>query len=148
VIVNANVLYHSSPGLASARAQFVLYRGKSIVEFMSDLLKGWGGAGFGFVLFETEEQARAANPNQSSWSVPGVTILCGRPRTHPSVLTNSDSEPKQDALCSKSHDKAQQHNYPQHTYSDLHSSQNSPQTCWLMHWLLRSKSSMRDSPVC
>ncbi len=31
--------------------------------------------GFGFVLFETEEQARRATPPQSGWSAPGVTIL-------------------------------------------------------------------------
>jgi len=33
------------------------------------------GKGFGFVLFETEEQARRSVPPQSSWSAPGVTIL-------------------------------------------------------------------------
>ena len=32
------------------------------------------GEGFGFVLFETEEQAERATPPQSSWSAPGVTI--------------------------------------------------------------------------
>jgi len=31
--------------------------------------------GFGFVLFETEAQARAATPPESDWSAPGVTIL-------------------------------------------------------------------------
>lgn len=31
------------------------------------------GEGFGFVLFETEEQARRATPPE--WSAPGVTIL-------------------------------------------------------------------------
>ena len=33
------------------------------------------GEGFGFVLFETEEQARRAIPPSSDWSGPGVTIL-------------------------------------------------------------------------
>jgi len=33
------------------------------------------GEGFGFVLFETEEQARRAMPPMSDWSTPGVSIL-------------------------------------------------------------------------
>ena len=33
------------------------------------------GEGFGFVLFETEEQARRATPPMVDWSAPGVTIL-------------------------------------------------------------------------
>ena len=33
------------------------------------------GEGFGFLLFETEEQARCATPPTSDWSAPGVTIL-------------------------------------------------------------------------
>jgi len=33
------------------------------------------GEGFGFVLFQTEDQARRATPPASSWSVPGVMIL-------------------------------------------------------------------------
>ena len=34
------------------------------------------GQGFGFVLFETEEQARRATPPASDWpAAPGVTIL-------------------------------------------------------------------------
>jgi len=33
------------------------------------------GQGFGFVLFETEEQARRATPPTADWSAPGVTIL-------------------------------------------------------------------------
>jgi hypothetical protein len=33
------------------------------------------GEGFGFVLFDTEEQARRATPPASNWSAPGVTIL-------------------------------------------------------------------------
>ena len=32
------------------------------------------GTGFGFVLFETREQAVAAMPPQLDWSAPGVTI--------------------------------------------------------------------------
>lgn len=32
------------------------------------------GKGFGFVLFDTEEQARRAVPPASNWSAPGVTI--------------------------------------------------------------------------
>lgn len=31
--------------------------------------------GFGFLLFETEEQALAATPPATPWSAPGVTIL-------------------------------------------------------------------------
>ncbi len=32
------------------------------------------GEGFGFVLFNTADQARRATPPASSWSAPGVTI--------------------------------------------------------------------------
>ena len=32
------------------------------------------GQGFGFVLFNTADQARQATPPASSWSAPGVTI--------------------------------------------------------------------------
>lgn len=32
------------------------------------------GVGFGFVLFETEEQARDAMPPNADWSAPGVTF--------------------------------------------------------------------------
>ena len=32
------------------------------------------GQGFGFVVFETEEQARSATPPISNWSAQGVTI--------------------------------------------------------------------------
>jgi hypothetical protein len=31
--------------------------------------------GFGFLLFETEEQALTATPPATAWSAPGVTIL-------------------------------------------------------------------------
>ena len=31
--------------------------------------------GFGFLLFETEEQALTATPPTTKWSAPGVTIL-------------------------------------------------------------------------
>jgi len=31
--------------------------------------------GFGFLLFETEEQALAATPPATAWSAPGLTIL-------------------------------------------------------------------------
>ncbi len=31
--------------------------------------------GFGFLLFETEDQALAATPPATTWSTPGVTIL-------------------------------------------------------------------------
>jgi hypothetical protein len=39
--VGDSVLYHSVPGLASARVQFVGYRNQSIGEFVSDLLRTW-----------------------------------------------------------------------------------------------------------
>lgn len=32
------------------------------------------GVGFGFILFDTEQQARAAMPPNADWSAPGVTI--------------------------------------------------------------------------
>jgi hypothetical protein len=45
--MNDNVLYHSLPGLAGARVQFVGYRGQLIGEFMSDLLRIWLELGCG-----------------------------------------------------------------------------------------------------
>lgn len=33
------------------------------------------GEGFGFVLFETEEQARQTTPPTFSWAAPGVEVL-------------------------------------------------------------------------
>ena len=33
------------------------------------------GQGFGFLLFETKEQAVAATPPASAWAAPGVTIV-------------------------------------------------------------------------
>jgi hypothetical protein len=39
--VGDSVLYHSLPGLASARVQFVGYRDQPIGKFMSDLLRFW-----------------------------------------------------------------------------------------------------------
>jgi hypothetical protein len=38
------------------------------------------GKGFGFVLFETEEQARRSVPPASNWSAPGVTIQSAKVR--------------------------------------------------------------------
>jgi hypothetical protein len=44
---NDSVLYHSLPGLASVRVQFVGYRDQPIGEFMSDSLRIWLELGCG-----------------------------------------------------------------------------------------------------
>jgi hypothetical protein len=65
-----------APAAANAFTNEILPRVQSAVGFISGYwLEPAGGEGFGFVLFETEEQVRRATPPVSSWSAPGVTIL-------------------------------------------------------------------------
>ena len=65
-----------APAVATSFTNEILPRVTSAEGFVGGYwLDPVDGAGLGFVLFETEGQARRAAPPQSSWSVPGVTIL-------------------------------------------------------------------------
>jgi hypothetical protein len=65
-----------APAAARTFTDDILPRVKSADGFVGGYwLDPADGQGFGFVLFETEAQARRATPPQSSWAGPGVTIL-------------------------------------------------------------------------
>jgi hypothetical protein len=75
-LVKLTIEQARAPAVAASLKSEILPRVKSAEGFVGgywlDLVDS---AGFGFVLFKTEDQARRAAPPQSSWSVPGVTIL-------------------------------------------------------------------------
>jgi hypothetical protein len=74
-LVNLTIDPAQAPAAASAFTNEILPQVQSSVGFISGYwLEPAGGKGFGFVLFQTEEQARHAAPPVSSWSAPGVTI--------------------------------------------------------------------------
>ncbi|HEV8577800.1 MAG TPA: hypothetical protein VGX68_01860 [Thermoanaerobaculia bacterium] len=65
-----------APAAAAAFTNEILPRVKSAEGFVGGYwLDPVDGEGFGFVLFDTEEQARRATPPASDWSAPGVTVL-------------------------------------------------------------------------
>jgi len=65
-----------APAIAAAFTNEILPRVTSAEGFVGGYwLDPVDGEGAGFVLFQTEEQARRATPPQSSWSAAGVTIL-------------------------------------------------------------------------
>jgi hypothetical protein len=65
-----------APAAAAAFTTEVLPRVKSAEGFKGGYwLDPVDGDGTGFVLFDTQEQARRATPPQTSWSAPGVTIV-------------------------------------------------------------------------
>lgn len=65
-----------APAAAAAFTNDILPRIKSARGFIGGYwLDPVQDEGFGFVLFETEEEARGATPPQSDWSAPGVKIL-------------------------------------------------------------------------
>jgi len=64
-----------APAAANTFTNDILPRVQSAEGFMAGYwLDPADGQGFGFVVFETEEQARNATPPISNWSAPGVTI--------------------------------------------------------------------------
>jgi hypothetical protein len=65
-----------APAAAAAFTSEILPRVTSAEGFVRGYwLDPVDGQGLGFVLFETEQQARRATPPQANWSGPGVTIL-------------------------------------------------------------------------
>lgn len=65
-----------APAAAAAFMNEILPRVNSVEGFVGGYwLDPVDGEGFGFVLFETEEQARRLTPPTWSWSAPGVSII-------------------------------------------------------------------------
>jgi hypothetical protein len=65
-----------APAAAAAFASEILPRVKAAPGFVAGYwVDPVDGQGFGFLLFETKEQALAAIPPATTWSAPGVTIL-------------------------------------------------------------------------
>lgn len=64
-----------APAAARALMNGILPRVRSAAGFVAGYwLEPADGQGLSIVLFETEEQARAATPPVSSWTAPGITI--------------------------------------------------------------------------
>ena len=66
---------NQAPAAAAAFTESILPR----VTAAEGFVRGYwvdpvDGEGFGFVLFDTADQARRATPPAASWSAPGVTI--------------------------------------------------------------------------
>ena len=75
-VVRLTIDIARAPAVAAAFTNDLLPRIKSAEGFVGGYwLDPADGEGLGFVLFETEEQARGATPPASDWSAPGVTIL-------------------------------------------------------------------------
>jgi hypothetical protein len=65
-----------APAAASAFTSEILPRVQAAPGFVAGYwVDPVDRQGFGFLLFETYEQARAATPPASHWSAPGVTVL-------------------------------------------------------------------------
>lgn len=65
-----------APVAASAFTSEILLRVRAAPGFIAGYwMDPVDHQGFGFVLFETEEQALTATPPGTSWSAPGVKIL-------------------------------------------------------------------------
>jgi hypothetical protein len=64
-----------APAAAAAFTQSILPRVTGAEGFVRAYwVDPVDGEGFGFVLFDTADQARRATPPSSTWSAPGVTI--------------------------------------------------------------------------
>jgi hypothetical protein len=64
-----------APAAAAAFTQSILPRVRASDGFVAGYwVDPVDGEGFGFVLFDTADQARHATPPASTWSAPGVTI--------------------------------------------------------------------------
>jgi hypothetical protein len=70
-----------APAAAAAFTSDILPRVQSATGFVRGYwVDPEDGRGFGFVVFETREQALAATPPASEWAGPGVTIQSVRVR--------------------------------------------------------------------
>jgi len=74
-LVRLTVDPDNAPAAAEALTSDILPRIRSASGFVAGYwLEPADGRGFSVVLFETEEQARAAAPPLSSWAAPGIDI--------------------------------------------------------------------------
>ena len=65
-----------APAAAAAFTNDILPRVRSTPGFVAGYwVEPVDGRGFGFVLFEQEEQARAITPPIMPWTAPGVTVV-------------------------------------------------------------------------
>jgi len=74
-LVSLTVDPQHAPAAAQALMNDILPRVRSAPGFVAGYwLEPADAQGFSMVVFETEEQARAAMPPVSSWTAPGITI--------------------------------------------------------------------------
>jgi hypothetical protein len=65
-----------APAAAAAFSSEILPQVKSAPGFVAGYwVDPVDGAGFGFVLFESEKEALAATPPAITWNAPGITIV-------------------------------------------------------------------------
>lgn len=74
-LVSLTIDPQQAPAAAQALMHDILPRVRSAAGFVAGYwLEPADGQGFSIVMFETEEQARAATPPVSGWTAPGITI--------------------------------------------------------------------------
>ena len=74
-LINLTIDPRQAPAAAAAFTQTILPAVKAAEGFVAGYwVDPVDSEGFGFVLFETADQARQAVPPASNWSAPGVTI--------------------------------------------------------------------------
>ena len=75
-LVQLTIDPRQAPAAAAAFTREILPSVRSAAGFVAGYWVGpVDGEGFGFVLFETQEQALAATPPAAAWSALGVKIL-------------------------------------------------------------------------
>jgi hypothetical protein len=75
-LVNLTIDPALAPAAASAFTNEILPRVRAAPGFVAGYwVDPVDRKGFGFLLFDTEEQAVKATPPASNWSAPGVTIV-------------------------------------------------------------------------
>jgi hypothetical protein len=74
-LISLTIDTERAPAAAAAFTQTILPAVKAAAGFVAGYwVDPVDGEGFGFVLFDTADQARQASPPASNWSAPGVTI--------------------------------------------------------------------------
>ena len=74
-LVSLTIDPQQAPAAAQALMNDILPRVRSAPGFVAGYwLEPADGQGFSIVIFDTEEQARAAAPPASSWTAPGIAI--------------------------------------------------------------------------
>jgi hypothetical protein len=74
-LISLTIDTERAPAAAAAFTHTILPAVKAAAGFVAGYwVDPVDGEGFGFVLFDTADQARQASPPASNWSAPGVTI--------------------------------------------------------------------------